>query len=59
VHRPAHPLHQVVPQLVDLGALAADDDAGTRSVDGDPQLVGTILANPPLTDKISNNESKK
>src|SRR5262249_3467442 len=36
-------LRQILLQLFDLGAFAADDDAGTRSVDRDAQLVaGTI-----------------
>ena len=36
-------LGEVVAQLVDLGALAADDDARPRGVDRDPQLVGGAL----------------
>src|ERR1700681_1115516 len=39
----AHPLLQIVPQLVHLGAPAADDDARPRGVDGDAQLVGGPL----------------
>src|SRR5437588_2260848 len=36
-------LLQLVAQLVDLGALASDDDAGTRGVDIDAHLVGRAL----------------
>src|SRR5205807_7516245 len=36
-------LLQLVAELVDLGALAADDDAGTRGVDVDAHLVGRAL----------------
>src|SRR5690606_18407489 len=39
VHLAAGLLDQIVAQLVDLRALAADDDAGPRGVDGHPQLV--------------------
>src|SRR6185312_881677 len=39
----AHTLLEIVPQLVHLGAPAADDDARPRGVDGDAQLVGGPL----------------
>src|SRR5262249_1895828 len=43
IHFPASPLLDLLLQLVDLGALPADDNAGTRSVDNDLQLVGGPL----------------
>src|SRR5205814_2715011 len=37
------PLLQLALELIDLGSLAADDDAGTRSADDDAQLVARPL----------------
>src|SRR5437867_9877543 len=39
----AGPRLQLVLQLLDLGALPADDDAGTGRRDGDPRAVGRAL----------------
>ena len=36
-------LARVLLQLLDLGALAADDDAGARGADGDAQLVAGAI----------------
>jgi hypothetical protein len=36
-------LRQILLELLDLGAFAADDDARTRSADGDPQLVARAV----------------